>query len=117
VAAALAAASTRGLPAAASTVAFSKRHLVGRAAARAELRDALDQAAEGRGLLVCVSGEPGIGKTALVEDILAGIADAASLCHVARGRCSERLAGTEAYLPLLDALDDLLRSDDGALAR
>ena len=26
-------------------------------------------------------------------------------CRVARGRCSERLAGTEAYLPFLEALD------------
>ena len=30
-------------------------------------------------------------------------------CYVGRGRCSERLAGSEAYLPLLEALEDLLR--------
>jgi predicted ATPase len=35
---------------------------------------------------------------------------------VARGRCSERLAGTEAYLPLLEALDSLLRGDGGGSA-
>jgi hypothetical protein len=31
-------------------------------------------------------------------------------CLVARGRCSERLAGTEAYLPWLESLDSLLRN-------
>ena len=30
-------------------------------------------------------------------------------CYVGRGRCSERLAGSETYLPLLEALEDLLR--------
>src|SRR5262249_15716547 len=37
-------------------------------------------------------------------------------CRVARGRCSERLAGAEAYLPFLEALDNLLQGDDGASA-
>ena len=37
---------------------------------------------------------------------------------IARGRCSERLAGTEAYLPLLEALDNLLQGDrNPAMAR
>src|SRR4029077_21132189 len=39
-------------------------------------------------------------------------------CHVARGRCSERLPGSGAYLPLLDALEGLLRTDvRGVIAR
>src|SRR5207244_422606 len=37
-------------------------------------------------------------------------------CGVARGLCSERLAGAEAYLPFLEALDSLLRGPDGAAA-
>ena len=38
--------------------------------------------------------------------------------RVARGRCSERLAGSEAYLPFLEALDNLLRSEShGSLVR
>src|SRR5262249_2929664 len=35
---------------------------------------------------------------------------------LARGRCSERLAGTEAYLPFLEALDSLLHGEGGAAA-
>ena len=35
---------------------------------------------------------------------------------MARGRCSERLAGTEAYLPFLEALESLLHGEDGEAA-
>src|SRR5262249_3208926 len=35
---------------------------------------------------------------------------------LARGQCSERLAGAEAYLPFLEALDSLLRGEGGASA-
>lgn len=41
---------------------------VGRAAALRQLGDALSAAADGRGRVVTVSGEPGIGKTSLLRD-------------------------------------------------
>jgi serine/threonine protein kinase/predicted ATPase len=85
------------------------RHTVGRDNERRELGAGF-AAARGRGALLCVAGEPGIGKTTLVEDFLADLA-AEGRSTVARGRCSERLAGTEAYLPLLDALESLSKSD------
>ena len=85
------------------------RHTVGRQTERAQLRAAFESAQSGRGLLLCVAGEPGIGKTTLVEDFLSQLAAHGS-CTVAHGRCSERLAGTGAYLPLLEALESLLRS-------
>jgi tetratricopeptide (TPR) repeat protein len=94
----------------------AKRESVGRAKIRGELNAAFDHVRRERGLMICVSGEPGIGKSTLVDDFLADVAETTnSACHVARGRCSERLEGTEAYLPLLDALEDLLRTDDGGL--
>jgi tetratricopeptide (TPR) repeat protein len=86
------------------------RHTVGRERERQELRTAFHAARAGRGSLVCVAGEPGIGKTTLVEDFLAELS-AGHPCTIARGRCSERLAGTEAYLPLLEALEALLRCE------
>ena len=73
-------------------------------------------AAEGRGLLLCVTGEPGLGKTTLVEDFLAELAAGDRPHGLARGRCSERLAGTEAYLPFLEALDSLIQGTGGAAA-
>jgi serine/threonine protein kinase len=84
-----------------------RRHTVGRERERADLRAGFELVLAGRGLLLCVAGEPGIGKTTLVEDFLAELA-AGRKCTIARGRCSERLAGTEAYLPLLEALESLL---------
>ncbi|HJQ24034.1 MAG TPA: protein kinase [Blastocatellia bacterium] len=86
------------------------RHTVGRTRERHELRTAFRTAQNGRGSLLCVAGEPGIGKTTLVEASLAELRPEHSFT-TARGRCSERLAGTEAYLPLLEALESLLRSD------
>ncbi|MGH7965756.1 MAG: serine/threonine-protein kinase PknK [Candidatus Binatia bacterium] len=109
-------------------VAASPRLIVGRDTERAELARSFESAQAGQGFLLCVAGEPGIGKTTLVEDFLAqlgagGVVQSqlpvASLnpdprtltpaFWIARGRCSERLAGAEAYLPWLEALDSLLR--------
>src|SRR5262249_50372271 len=91
---------------------------VGRVRERAALNAAFASAAGGRGSLVYVSGGPGMGKTTLVEDFITSLAPAHGRCLVARGHCSERLAGTEAYLPLIDALGDLLRHEPtGSVAR
>src|SRR5215470_17089330 len=47
-----------------------ERHSVGRQKELAELGRAFDATAAGQGLFLCVTGEPGIGKTTLVEDFL-----------------------------------------------
>jgi predicted ATPase len=99
-------------------IAPSQRHTVGRKKELGILRDGFSSAVAGRGLFLCVAGEPGIGKTTLVEDFVADLAAAGLTCTVAHGRCSERLAGAEAYLPLLEALESLLHGPDGeAVAR
>jgi tetratricopeptide (TPR) repeat protein len=89
------------------------RHTVGRTQQLRELHGALELAAAGRGSLVCVSGEAGIGKSTLVEEFVATVKGGGRPCNVARGRCSERLADGEAYLPVLEALDSLLHSSSG----
>src|SRR5262249_53522172 len=86
-----------------------RRNTVGREREGAELRSGFASARAGRGLLLCVAGEPGICKTTLLADFIAELA-AEGPCGIARGKCSERLAGAEAYLPLLEALESLLRS-------
>jgi predicted ATPase len=96
------------------SVSAPRPSVVGREHERAAVWSAAEAAIAGRGSLVCVAGEPGIGKTTLVEDVLAEVAASGRPCRVTRGRCSERLAGTEAYLPWLETLDALGRDDSGA---
>jgi serine/threonine protein kinase/predicted ATPase len=81
---------------------------VGRERERADLRAAFEAADAGSGQFVSVAGEPGIGKSTLVDDFLSEIASPA---WIGRGRCSERLAGAEAHLPFLEALDSLVKRD------
>jgi tetratricopeptide (TPR) repeat protein len=91
----------------------TQRHTVGRQSELAALRTGFVSVAGGRGQFLCVAGEPGIGKTTLVEEFLDELATGNRTCRLARGRCSERLAGTEAYLPILEALDSLLHGGGG----
>ncbi|MGE3779905.1 MAG: serine/threonine-protein kinase PknK [Pirellulaceae bacterium] len=90
----------------------ARRHIVRREKELEVLRHAMAAAEAGRGSMVCVAGEPGIGKSTLVEDFLDELHQRGN-CQVARGRCSERQSAISAYLPILDALADLLRGDTG----
>jgi tetratricopeptide (TPR) repeat protein len=106
------------LPQAVATARGPDRRLtVGRKKELAELGVAFQSAAEGSGLVLCVAGEAGIGKSTLLEDFSIQLRGHGAACYIANGRCSERLAGSEAYLPLLEALESLLRGGDDALAR
>jgi hypothetical protein len=89
-------------------------HVVGQTASRAALGRALADALDGRGSLVALGGEPGIGKTTLAEEFLQD-AQVAHNCVVARGRCSERQTGGGAYLPWLEALESM-RDRSGTVA-
>jgi predicted ATPase/DNA-binding CsgD family transcriptional regulator len=91
----------------------AERRSVGRANEAAQLQAGFESATAAHGLLLCVTGEAGIGKTTLVEDFLAGLSATRHPHLVGRGRCSERLAGAEAYLPILEALESLVRGQAG----
>ncbi len=56
---------------------------------------------------------PASARRSLIEDFLVELAARPERPIVARGRCSERLAGAEAYLPILEALDSLLHRAGG----
>jgi serine/threonine protein kinase/predicted ATPase len=92
----------------------ARRSTVGRDKERAELHEGFESVMAGRSLVMCVAGEPGIGKTTIVEEFLRELLTGDRPCRIARGRCSERLAGTEAYLPWLEALDNLIRVSESA---
>ena len=89
---------------------------IGRAEALARLRSAWDTRAAASARVVWVAGEPGIGKTTLIEHFVAGLGDVAC----ARGQCVEHYGRGEPYLPVLEALAELCRSDSrgsGSAAR
>ena len=56
--------------------------------------------------MVFVTGQPGLGKTTLVEAFLAELADDPTV-WLARGQCLEQFSEGEPYLPLLEALGQL----------
>jgi DNA-binding winged helix-turn-helix (wHTH) protein/tetratricopeptide (TPR) repeat protein len=80
---------------------------IGRSDALARLDRAWAGAVGGQRALVWVAGEPGIGKTTLIDRFATGLAGAAC----ARGQCVEHYGTGEPYLPVLEALADLSRSD------
>jgi DNA-binding winged helix-turn-helix (wHTH) protein/tetratricopeptide (TPR) repeat protein len=80
--------------------------LVGRETELALLRTELQRALAGERRIVFVSGEPGIGKTTLLDAFLAG--NESEFVH-ATGRCVEHFGPREPYLPLLDAIGPLSR--------
>jgi DNA-binding winged helix-turn-helix (wHTH) protein/tetratricopeptide (TPR) repeat protein len=88
-------------------------HVVGRTRALAEMFSGWETACSGQGLVLSIAGEPGIGKSTLFEQFLTELRKRAVRSAVAIGRCSERLAESEAYLPVLEALGTLISGDCG----
>jgi DNA-binding winged helix-turn-helix (wHTH) protein/energy-coupling factor transporter ATP-binding protein EcfA2 len=86
--------------------------ILGREAELAKMQGWLDWALAGESQIVFVTGEPGIGKTTLVEAFLQ-LASQSSAILVARGQCLEHYGSGEAYLPVLDGFSRLCRSPGG----
>jgi predicted ATPase len=99
-----------GEPLEAVATPFVRQTTVGREAQREHLMRAYGRVKQGRSVIVALTGEPGIGKTSLLESFLEELFARGERPTIARGRCSESLAGSEAYLPILEVLDGLLRS-------
>jgi DNA-binding winged helix-turn-helix (wHTH) protein len=84
--------------------------LVGRDGLLAQLEERLARARAGERQLVFLSGEAGIGKTAVLDAFLARAGDPDVL--IARGACLEHYGAAEAYLPVLEAFGRLLRQPE-----
>jgi DNA-binding winged helix-turn-helix (wHTH) protein/predicted ATPase len=86
-------------------VSSSSVRLVAREPELAFLDRALALALDGRRQVIFVTGEAGIGKSALVEAFGQRAPGAAPQLAVARGQCVEGFGGREPYYPILDALE------------
>lgn len=103
--------------------------LVGREPELTQLHRWLDKALHGERQLVFVTGEPGIGKTMLIEAFRQRLASGewrVSLSSqrstdtvrvpdpwLVKGQCIEQYGASEAYLPILEALGRLARQTEG----
>jgi DNA-binding winged helix-turn-helix (wHTH) protein/predicted ATPase len=114
-------------------------HLVGREAELSQLHCWLDKALNGERQIVFVTGEPGIGKTTVVEAFLQSLASRVQRLEsedqkpllsqartldprhqtldtrpwLGRGQCIEQYGPGEPYMPILEALGQLGREPDG----
>jgi DNA-binding SARP family transcriptional activator len=86
--------------------------VVGRERELAHLERLFREAQSGQRRLVFVSGEPGIGKTAIVDAFVVRLS-APDEPLIARGQCVEHRGAGEPYLPVLEAIGGLCRQDDG----
>ncbi len=73
--------------------AVAGRITVGREEQRGLLWRGYTRVKDGRGLILAVTGEAGIGKTSVLEDFLAELPGRGERPVIGRGRCSQRLGG------------------------
>lgn len=86
--------------------------IVGREEELRQLQAWLGQALGGQRQVVFIRGEPGIGKTTVVDAFLERV-QARGKVRVGRGQCVEQYGEGEAYLPVLEALEQVCRAPDG----
>ena len=80
---------------------LAKPEIVGRQAELARAREAVARASVGSGCAVVITGEPGIGKTMLSQEVLRHARSRAF--HVLEGRC-DALTASLAYAPVEEAV-------------
>ena len=91
-------------------------HFVGRDPERAQLQACVRRALARERQVVFVTGEPGIGKSALVEQVLSQIRQSGRV-SIGLGQCLEQYGEGEAFLPILEALSHLCKGSRSVLCR
>src|SRR6202040_2278949 len=95
------------------TVELHSRKLVGRNTQLGELRNCLRATLASQHQVVFITGEPGIGKTSLVDEFMQRDAIDFPGIRIARGQCVAGYGGTEAYYPILEILSQLCSAPGG----
>src|ERR1700761_3243575 len=95
------------------TATRSNSKFVGREGVLNELSEGLQRTLWNQRQIVFVTGEAGIGKTALVNHFMGQAAADVPGIQIAFGQCIEGYGGKEAYYPMLEALGELCRSPTG----
>lgn len=93
-----------------------RTRLLGRQAEVQALREAASAAARGTHQLALVVGEPGIGKTALLAAFKRELHENSTF-FVISGQCYEHFGPSEPYLPLLEGIGQICRTEAGGPVR
>ncbi len=100
------------LPLLPPTVMPLPRYVVGRQDELEQLHRCQARSLHGKRQVVFVTGEPGIGKTTLVAELIARLAEGEPV-WIGQGQCIEHYGAGEAYMPVLEALGRLCRGPYG----
>lgn len=92
--------------------AVARPDLVGRRVELARMHAALGRARGGERQVLFITGEAGIGKTALTDTFLSEVAGRGG-AWIARGQCLQHYGAGEPYLPVLEALHELGQTSSG----
>ena len=84
--------------------------VVGRDESLSQMHSWLAKMNRGERQIVFVTGEAGIGKTALVDTFIQSAASEGNI-RIGRGQCLEHYGTSEAYLPVLEAVTRLCREN------
>ena len=87
--------------------------LVGRDGALAELWACIRSATAGKPQVVFITGEAGIGKTALAEEFQRRVSATHASWRIAHGQCVEGFGTKEPFYPVLQAVGQLCRGAVG----
>jgi DNA-binding winged helix-turn-helix (wHTH) protein len=88
--------------------------LVGRKRELASLRQSFARVLKGERQLIFITGELGIGKTALVEEFVSEASAAEPSLRIAHAHTVGGTGVSESFYPVLDAVNQLCRGPDGA---
>ena len=88
--------------------------LVGRQPELQHLAELFGRASAGQRQIVFVEGEPGIGKSAVVQAFVQSVRGLDARVLIGYGQCVEQHGEREAYMAMLEALERLGRSTSGA---
>jgi DNA-binding winged helix-turn-helix (wHTH) protein/tetratricopeptide (TPR) repeat protein len=103
----------KGSPSGLAPASHTPGLLVGREAELTTLHRWYTTAQQGMRQVGFITGEAGMGKTALVEAFVARVASEGA-AWIGHGQCIDQYGTAEAYLPVLEALGRLCRGPDGA---
>jgi DNA-binding winged helix-turn-helix (wHTH) protein/tetratricopeptide (TPR) repeat protein len=91
------------------------QNFVGRELENKRLEESFENMLTGSGKLVFLTGEAGMGKSSLAEQFIGSARRNHPELRVATGRAVEQYGPGESYLPLLDALSELLREHGNSI--